>query len=220
MNLLPLEGVERPALDGIAHRWLLLLLHEVGSNEHDLFTLAPRMPDCFHVVSLRAPFAMAPGAWGWFGFTLCPDGSRTIDAAQEQHSRAQLGAFVAARAAQLDIDAESVVVGGFGQGGIMALSLLLTRPDLVRAAMVMHSRLLPEVLSHIAPAARLRRRQLWLSYGTDDALIPLKYAHEVQVAMKKLRLVSTYAEFPGGHELSTAEIRQALEWLTGLAAIG
>ena len=47
---------------------------------------------------------------------------------------------------QLGIPPERVVVGGFSQGGIMALSLLLTQPALMHAALVWHSRLLQQVV--------------------------------------------------------------------------
>jgi phospholipase/carboxylesterase len=53
---------------------------------------------------------------------------------------------VEAASAQLGIPPERVVVGGFSQGGIMALSLLLTRPELMHAAVVWHSRLLAQVV--------------------------------------------------------------------------
>lgn len=217
---LSLPHLLRPASEEIDPQWLLVLLHGIGSNERDLFNLAAHVPDCFHVLSLRAPFSMAPDAWGWFGFTLNPDGSRTIDADQEAESRARLGEAVAAATAQLGVDPTSVVVGGFGQGGIMALSLMLTEPHLARAAMVMHSRLLPEVLPLIAPSRQLRGRQLRLSYGTEDPLIPLHFAHEIRAAMKKLPVRCTYTEYPGGHELRPAEVHGAMQWLTDLAAMG
>jgi phospholipase/carboxylesterase len=53
---------------------------------------------------------------------------------QEQHSRALVAQTVRQAAEQLGVPPERVVVGGFSQGGIMALSLLLTQPALLRAA--------------------------------------------------------------------------------------
>ena len=216
----PLDFLERPALNGVARRWLLVLLHGMGGNEQDAFALVDQVPGCFHVICVRAPMVVGPNAFRWFNFTLNADGSRTIDQGQEHSSRQQLAQLVVRAGRQLDIDADSVVLGGINQGGIMALSLLLTRPELVRAAMVMHSRLLPEILPLIAPADALRGHQLWLSYTTSDEINPLKYAHEIRVEMEKLPVVSRYVEFPGTSELGDAEIFEALEWLTTLAAMG
>ena len=54
---LPLTFLQRPAIATTPHPWLLVLMHGVGSNEQDLFSLAPQIPDRFHVLSLRAPTA-------------------------------------------------------------------------------------------------------------------------------------------------------------------
>jgi phospholipase/carboxylesterase len=108
------------------------------------------------------------------------------------------------------------VVGGFSQGGIMSLSLLLTRPDLLHAAMVMHSRLLTEVLPMAAPPAELAGRRLWVSHGTGDQVIPLANAHDIRDRVTQWPLDLSYAEFPGGHEIRAAELSAAMAWLLGL----
>ncbi len=217
---LPLTFLERPASEAVMRRWLLVLLHGVGGNERDAFALVDQVPGCFHVLCVRAPVATAPNAYRWFDFTLNADGSRIIDQAQEREGRLQLATLVEQAASQLAIDADSVVLGGINQGGIMSLSLLLTRPELVRAAMVMHSRLLPEVMPLIAPPERLHGRQLWLSYTTSDEINPLYYAHQIRCEMEKLPVVSRYVEFPGDSGLGDAEVFEALEWLTTLASMG
>ena len=151
-------------------------MHGVGSNEQDLFSLAPQIPERFHVLSLRAPFRMGPGAHAWFDFSIEPGGERTINEEQEAQSRALVAQAVESATEQLGIPPERVVVGGFSQGGIMALSLLLTRPALMQAALVWHSRLLQQVVPLTAPADALRGKQLWLSHGTHDNVIPLAHA--------------------------------------------
>ena len=140
---LPLHSLHRPAAAQIAEPWLLVLMHGVGSNEQDLFGLAPYIPETFHVVSLRAPYRMGPNANAWFEFGVNPDGSRTIDEEQEIASRALVVQTVEALTRQLNVPASRVIVGGFSQGGIMSLSVLLTKPELVAGAMALHSRLLP-----------------------------------------------------------------------------
>lgn len=54
----------------------------------------------------------------------------------------------------------------------MALSLL-TRPELLHAAVVWHSRLLAQVLPLQASHDALHGKKLWLSHGTHDNVIPL-----------------------------------------------
>ena len=213
---LPLSFLHRPAAAGIDEPWLLVLLHGVGSHERDLFGLAPQVPPQFHVLSLRGPLTLGPGSYAWFTFSVGPDGDRSIDAAQEAASRALLAQALRAAAEQLGVPTERVVVGGFSQGGIMSLSLLLTRPELLHAAMVMHSRLLPEVLPLVAPPQQLRGRELWVSHGTEDGVIPLANAHQIRNSVASLPIALSYREYPGGHELRPAELRDAMAWLQGL----
>ena len=214
---LPLTHLYRQADPATDAPWLLVLLHGVGSNESDLFGLAPAVPGRFHVLSLRAPYRMGPEAFGWFTFAVRSDGHRVIDAEQEMTSRALLAKVISSAAAQLSVPAERVVVGGFSQGGIMSLSLLLTRPELMAAALVMHSRLLPEIAPMIAAAEELRGRRLWVSHGTMDPVIPLASAHNIRDRVAELPIELNYSEFPGEHEIRPAELSAAMTWLNGLS---
>ena len=119
---------------------------------------------------------------------------------------------------QLGISPERTVVGGFSQGGIMALSLLLTRPELMDAALVWHSRMLEQVLAaHSAPAAALQGKKLWLSHGTHDDVIPLAQAQAIAKHVQALPVALSYREFAGRHELPPDELVATLEWLQALS---
>jgi phospholipase/carboxylesterase len=217
-SLPALSYLERPADPAVRDPWLLVLMHGVGSNEQDLFGLSGYVPPQFHVISLRAPFVLGPGAYAWFQFSVAPDGSRQIHVAQEAASREAIAQTVQALGQRLGVPAARVVLGGFSQGGIMSLSLLLTQPDLLQAAMVLHSRLLPEIAPLAAPAQALRGKSLWISHGLQDQVIPLASAHAIRAHAEALPLALRYAEFPGGHEIRPAELAQAMEWLGDLTA--
>ena len=216
---LPLHSLHRPAAAQIAEPWLLVLMHGVGSNEQDLFGLAPYIPETFHVVSLRAPYRMGPNANAWFEFGVNPDGSRTIDEEQEIASRALVVQTVEALTRQLNVPASRVIVGGFSQGGIMSLSVLLTKPDLVAGAMALHSRLLPEVLSQVAPASAFAGKQLWVSQGLQDNVIPVANGHFIVKQVEPLGLNLTYREFEGAHEIRPQELTALVAWLQQLKPV-
>ena len=217
---LPLSFLIRPAAPAVAHPWLLVLMHGVGSNERDLFSLADQIPDRFCVISLRAPYCMAPGSFSWFDFSIEPGGARSIDEEQEAASRAVLAQTVASAAEQLGIAAERVVVGGFSQGGIMALSLLLTQPALMQAALVWHGRMLPQMAAQAAAHDALRGRQLWLSHGTHDNVIPVAHAQAIAHYVQTLPVALTYREFPSAHEIRPSELAATVAWLQGLSSPG
>ena len=213
---LPLPFLNRPAASQTPSPLLLVLMHGVGSNEGDLFGLAPHVPPQFHVISLRAPHTMGPNAHAWFEFSVLPDGSRSIHETQEAASRSLVALTVEAAAAQLGVPPERVVLGGFSQGGIMALSMLLTRPELLHAAMVWHSRLLPQALPFSAPAEALSGKPLWVSHGVQDNVIPLASAHAIRDHAQGISLDLTYREYPGAHEIRPAELADAMAWLGAL----
>ena len=213
---LPLTFLHRPAAAHVSQPWLLVLMHGIGSNEQDLFGLAPYVPAPFHVLSLRAPYRMGPQANAWFEFAVAADGTRSINEPQEAASRALVAQTVDAAARQLGIPAARVVAGGFSQGGIMALTLLLTQPALLQAGMVWHSRLLPQALGDAAPAADLAGRQLWVSHGVQDNVIPLASARAIRDHARTLPLALSYREYPGVHEIRPEELRDSMAWLQGL----
>ena len=217
MNSLPLTFLERPAQTAPGQQaWLLVLMHGVGSNEQDLFGLAPYVPPQFHVISLRAPFSMGQGAYAWFQFTVDTNGTRHIHVPQEQQARALVQQTVADAAQQLGVPPERVVLGGFSQGGIMALSQLLTQPQTLRGALVWHSRLLPEIASLHAADAAFAGKSAWVSHGTYDNVIPLTSAHAIRDKLGALPLSLVYHEYPGAHEIRPEELKASMQWLQDL----
>lgn len=213
---LPLAFLQRePAAQG-AEPWLLVLMHGVGSNEQDLFGLAAYVPAHFHVLSLRAPYPMGQQAHAWFQFTVDTNGTRHINVAQERAAREQLERTVELAQQELGIPPERTVLGGFSQGGIMALSTLLTRPATLRAAMVWHSRLLAEVRSLQAPAEQFSGKSLWISHGTYDNVIPLTSAHAMRDHVQALPLALEYREYASAHEIRPDELQASMAWLDTL----
>ena len=212
-----LSLLHRPPTVDTPEPWLLVLMHGVGSNEDDLFGLADFVPAPFHVLSLRAPFVLGPGSYAWFEFSIEADGSRRIDAAQEARSREAVVRTVQAARASLGVPPDRVVLGGFSQGGIMALSLLRTRPELLRGAMVMHSRLLPEVDAQEAAPEALAGKALWVSHGQQDGVIPLASGRAIRDWAAGRPLALRYEEFPGAHEIRLEELQAAMGWLDQLA---
>ncbi len=215
-----LSFLHRPADPSVTDPWLLVLMHGVGSNEADLFGLAPYVPANFHVLSLRAPYVMGPSAYGWFEFSVGPQGERTINEPQEAASRETVAHTLEAASYQFSVPPARIVAGGFSQGGIMALSLLLTQPALMHAAMVMHSRLLQQIVPLVAAAEELRGKQLWLSHGTRDNVIPLAAAHAIRDRVETLPIALAYAEYPSAHEIIEEELAEAMAWLEELSSAG
>lgn len=130
------------AIAALTDHPLLVLMHGLGSNEGDLIGLAPGLPLGFVCASLRAPFAMPQQMMN--GFTWFPESLQASDSAPgaitENAAWQAAGAVLdwldtvdAAVTAAGSRPAECVVMG-FSQGGVMATSLLRSRPERFSAA--------------------------------------------------------------------------------------
>ncbi len=108
---------------------VVLLLHGLGSNEHDLPSLAPFLPRGFAWASLRAPIEMDLGGAAWFPH----DVANGLDQSAIDASAEAIWAWVDA-----SLPATTPLVPlGFSQGGLMALQLLRTRPERIAATVVL-----------------------------------------------------------------------------------
>jgi phospholipase/carboxylesterase len=202
----------RPPLHATARPPLLILLHGVGSNEHDLFGLAPQLDPRFAIVSARAPNTRALGSYAWFDVAFTPSGP-VIDAGQAEASRQQLIRFIGEACAAYHADSGHVYLMGFSQGAIMSASIALTRPDLTAGAVLMSGRILPEIRPLIAPAEHLAGLPFLVVHGTDDAVLPIHHGRASRTLLTSLPVRLDYHEYPMGHTISVQSLETVTTWL-------
>jgi phospholipase/carboxylesterase len=193
---------------------LLVLLHGVGSNEHDLLGLAPHLDPRLAIVSARAPHTRAPGSYAWFEVQMLPGAEFRIQEDMWRQSLTLLVEFITAAAAEHGADPARVYLGGFSQGAIMSLCVMLTRPDLVAGVAAMSGRLLPEVRPLARPATDLSGFPVLVTHGTVDQVIPIRYGHEVRDYLQGLPVDLTYQEFAMGHEVTGESLGLVSRWLS------
>lgn len=210
---LSLVHVERRPRAGSGAPPLLLLLHGRGSNEQDLFGLAPLLDPRFQIVSPRAPYSLGPGSYEWFAINFTPAGI-LIDEAQAEASLAQLLAFIQEAVAAYGADPARVYLMGFSQGAIMSASLALTAPEHVAGAVLMSGRIPPEIAPRIAAPERLAGLPFLLVHGTHDNVLPIAYGHESKALLESLPVELTYHEYPMGHEVSRDSLDAVTTWLS------
>ena len=143
---------------------LLVLLHGYGADEHDLFGLAPYLPERFVVAAVRAPLTPpfpAPG-YSWYPIEGLDgrDPSHVTDAARRLLD-------------WLDAVAPDAVVGllGFSQGAAVALQAMRLRPDRFAFAVNLSGYATPGELPGDAALAERRPPVFW-GRGTRDDVIP------------------------------------------------
>lgn len=191
---------------------LLLLLHGIGSNEDDLFSLAPYLDGRFLVASARAPLVMGPGSFGWFNIEFTPQGF-VADLRQAEQSRALLLKFIDELVETYEADSACVFLMGFSQGAMMSLSAALTQPDRVKGVVAMSGRLPSQVLAQAASPEKLQGMPVFVSHGIYDPVLPIDGGRDCRKNLEALPVVLTYREYPMGHEVSMESLRDVASWL-------
>lgn len=211
---LALDYLVRPATETIGKQKTLLLLHGVGSNEQDLMSLAPYMPDNFTVISPRGPFVLGEGRYAWYQVDFTT-GKPQINAGQEEQSREIIRDFIAQVKAIYSLD--EVYLGGFSQGAIMSYTIGLTEPELVTGIIAFSGRILQEIRPLVADTDSLKNLEVFIAHGTQDATLPVHYAREAKAYLESKGIIPAYHELDMGHQITGEVIVDVREWLKNTA---
>lgn len=184
-------------------RPLLVVMHGRGSDEHDLFSLAPELPPDYVIASLRAPLAES-GGWSWWETVVSgnPDAER-VDAA---------AAAVTTWLDALPFSPSLVGTLGFSQGGAMATHLLRRDPGRVRFAVNLAGFAIEGEQEADAALAVSRPPVFW-GRGDADAL----FTREIIDRTERWLAGHTEAEvhlYPGlAHSISREELDDVVAFL-------
>jgi phospholipase/carboxylesterase len=191
---------------------LLVLLHGLGSNEHDLFSFAPYLDSRFLVVSVRAPVPLFPGGYAWFQIDFLPDGLR-MHSDQAERSRLLLLEFLDYLLETYEADGQHVYLAGFSQGAMMSMNVALTHPEKVAGVLAMSGRLLPEILPKMAAPEQLQDLPIMVTHGIFDDVLPIENGRATQEILSQLPVALTYKEYPMAHEISPQSFADTMTWL-------
>ncbi|APF34969.1 esterase [Microbacterium sp. TS-1] len=206
-----------PALDPAAVRWsaapaeragrpLLVMMHGYGSDENDLFALAPHLPAEYVVAAVRAPLAPpfpTPG-WSWYPI----EGLNGRDPQATTAAARALTEWIDAERA----DAASVGLLGFSQGGVMAIEALRVRPHDYAFAVILSGYANPTDLDTDAELAARRPPVFWGRGALDDVIPPALIAHTAQWLPGRVDLSGrVYPDL--GHAVSAEELRDIATFL-------
>lgn len=192
---------------------LVILLHGMGGNEWSLTALAEQFPPDVGVILARHPLELGPGAYGSFRVVFTTAGP-LIDAEAAEASRLKLIRFTQQLQERTSIPPEKTLAAGFSQGGIMAASLALTRPDLLRGFAILSGRILPEIQDFVAPPDAFQDLEALVLHGNEDTTIPVSWAEKSANWLKDLGIPYQMQLYPARHEITTAMSRDFISWVS------
>ena len=195
---------------------LLLLVHGLGADEHDLAGLLPYVDPAgqFLAVLPRAPFSLGGGmpGYGWFDFG-GPDG---IDRESYLGSIDLLDALVDEVCEEEGLRRSEAVFAGFSQGAAMAVSLAYRRSDRARpAAVLAMSGFLPQVpwLPLLGESDGIALPPALVQHGSMDPLVAPSRGQAVARTLESIGAEVVYREYPMQHQVALESLEDARHWL-------
>lgn len=207
-----LDGPRWGPASGAAPKQLVVLLHGLGADGHDLIDLAPgwgeALPDAAFVAP-DAPFPcdLAPYGRQWFSVQ---DRTPAVIVAGVGRAMAPLDAFLDAELARLGLPGSALAIMGFSQGAMMTLATGLRRRPAPAALLAYSGRLafpLPDDLSAASPP-------VLLAHGLADDVVPAAGSREAELALKAKGVAVQAVYSPRlGHGLDDAGLEAGLDLL-------
>ncbi len=198
----------------------ILLLHGLGADGQDLEGIVPHLKlpvgARWRFLFPNAPIrpvtingGMRMRAWYDIDPAAGPDsGSGDIAAS------AAATAGLIAREVERGVATKRIVVGGFSQGGVIALETGLAYPERLAGIVALSTYL----HDHANVTARLglanAELPVFMAHGLMDPMIPVQRAAIAKSTLTDLSYPVTWQEYPMGHEICMEELDALSRWLT------
>jgi predicted esterase len=185
----------------------LLLLHGTGGNERDLIPLGRELDPDASLLSPRGKI-LENGMPRFF--RRLAEGVFDLEDLKTRTN--ELADFVAAAVRHYKLDADRVVGVGYSNGANIAASMLLLRPEIMHAAILLRAMvpLVPDKLPALSSV------HVWIGAGDQDPIIPPSEAQRLVELLRRAGAEVTIHFFNAGHGLTSDEIETAERWLKDL----
>lgn len=182
----------------------LLLLHGTGSNEHDLLPLGRELDPKAARLSPRGK--VLENGYARF-FRRLAEG--VFDVEDLKRRTDELAEFVQAAAEHYQINLAKMVAVGYSNGANIAGSMLLRRPGMLRAAVLLRA-ILPFQPVALPDLSSVR---VWIGGGKQDIMIPSKETKRLADLLQEAGAEVTAHFVDAGHDLTSAELVLVKRWL-------
>ncbi len=178
-------------------------MHGTGGDENDLIPLAQAVFPGAAILSPRGK--VLEGNAPRF-FRRLAEG--VLDLEDLAFRTGELADFVAASATEHGFDASNVVAIGFSNGANIAVSMLLTRPGVLRGAVLLSPMLpfVPEETVDLAGTA------VFIGAGNMDPLVPVSQIQQLNAIFADSGASVTLHQEDVGHTITDREVLAAKAW--------
>lgn len=201
---------------GFTHRFIpgedgntvtLLVLHGTGANEEDLVPLGQQLVPGAAILSPRGK-VMEGGAPRFF--RRLAEG--VFDMEDLVFRTRELAEFVENAAKHYDFDTGKLVAVGYSNGANIAGSLMLSKPGLLQAAVLLRAM----VPFEPDTSPDLAGTPVFIASATADQIIPADNAEKLAGILSEAGAEVDQRWVQAGHGLTMPELDQARQWLAGV----
>jgi len=191
---------------------ILFMLHGYGSNEEDLFSFVPTLPEDWIVVSFRAPKNSNYGGFAWFDIDF-NSAENFINETEGNDAVKTVMENIMAISNRYGLTNNPTHLCGFSQGGMIVYSLALQYPDLFSKIVCLSSYPEEKLLKNIVrDKKKYENLRFFISHGTDDAVIPLEWGRKAADLLYDLSAYFSFREYMSGHGVNQKNYLDLMEF--------
>lgn len=111
------------------------------------------------------------------------------------------------------IPSENIILAGFSQGAVIALTTGLTYPNKLRGIMAL-SGYLPQANAIFAKKSQANQTTpIFLAHGTEDAIVPYFLGESLHQSLEQQGYTVSWHNYPMPHSVSLQEINDIAAWI-------
>ena len=192
---------------------VLFMFHGYGSNEEDLYSFAPELPEELCIISVRAPYPMQPQGNAWYAINFDAEKGKWSDDEQAIESRDKIIAFVEEACKTYSLDKDNVTLLGFSQGTILSFAVALSYPEKIKNVIALSGYINEGILKEGYSKKEHSSLKIYTSHGSVDQVIPVEWAKKSAPFLSNLGIEHVYEEFPVGHGVAPQNFYSFKKWL-------
>jgi len=186
---------------------VIYVLHGMGSDEVDIYSLVEDLRETFILIAIRGPHAVGSG-YAYYqikriGF---PD-MESFDSSIQDLSR-----FIEDAKERLPIDQDRQFVVGFSQGAILAMTLGLSLGPRLRGIVAIHG-YIPDQIKTRTPIDNLDPLSVLITQGERDEMFPPMIGEANKDFFVQRCSDVSYQVYSHGHWVSDQERLDIRDWL-------
>jgi phospholipase/carboxylesterase len=209
-----LEYLIQPPKKEIENPPLLILLHGYGSNEVDLFSFAPELPEELLIISARAPLSLGFGGFSWYSINFdATSNSKFSNLEEARQSIDKIEEFIDEIVKKYKVNSNKIFLLGFSQGAILSYALAMRNPQKIKNTLALSGYINTELIPQDLTPEKVKELDFFISHGTVDQVLPIEWVRKSLPILDSLKISYNFNEYPIGHGINPQNFSDFKNWI-------